>query len=475
MTTDLRRDLGREERAAAALGDEHEFARIEALAHRRLLDRIDHGVHEDAVDAHRGVLDRCAELLREMLVDGGARTILAQLHLAAQEELGPQPAEHDHRIGRGRLRAAAVVCDRARIGTGRARADAEDPAGVDVRDRAAAGADRVDVDHRDHRLIRPDLGVQQVLHAQLAVLREADVGGRPADVERDHVGLTGLPARPDASDDAGDRARHEQVDRLLHGTRGRRDARGRRHQVDARPDLHLAQGRVEAADVVGDLGTDVGVQADGREALVLAVLRNHLARDREERLRELLAHDRRDALLMLGIEEREQQADGDRFDLLLLQPAHLGAHLVVVERDEDVAVLVDALVDCEPVAPPHDGLRLPRQVLPEREVHRLLVPGDVQDVAIAPGRDHPDLCPGVLDHDVRRDRRAVEDLIELGRRDAGHLAELADALDRSDGGIGGRRRRLVDDHPPGLVVDVDEVGEGAADVHSDSTHPLSFW
>ena len=239
-----------------------------------------------------------------------------RLHLAAQEQLGAQPAEHDHGVGRGRLGAAAVVGDRARIGAGRARADAEDPAGIDVGDRAAAGADRVHVDHRDHRLVRPDLRVQQVLHAQLAVLREADVGGGPAHVERDHVGLVGLPARPDAADDSGDRARHEQVDRLLHGALGRGDACGRGHQVDPRADLHLAQGGVEAADVVGDLGADVGVQADGREALVLAVLRDDLARDREERLGELLAHDRRDALLVLGIEEREQQADGDRLDLL---------------------------------------------------------------------------------------------------------------------------------------------------------------
>ena len=34
---------------------------------------------------------------------------------------------------------------------------------------------------------------------------------------------------------------------------------------------------------------------------------------------------------------------------------------------------------------------------------------------------------------------------------------------------------LVDDDLPGLVVDVDEVGEGAADVDSDSPHSISFW
>ncbi len=114
LDADLGCDLGREERPAAALGDEHELARVEALAHRGLLDRVDHRVHEDAVDAHRRVLDRAAELAREVRLDGLPGEILPQAHLAAQEELGAQPAEHDHRVGGGRLGAAAVVRDRAR-------------------------------------------------------------------------------------------------------------------------------------------------------------------------------------------------------------------------------------------------------------------------------------------------------------------------------------------------------------------------
>ena len=336
LDADLGRDLGREERPAAALGDEHELARVEALAHRGLLDRVDHRVHEDAVDAHRGLLDRGAELAREVRVDRLAREILAQAHLAAQEELRAQPAEHDHRVGGGRLGAAAVVGDRARVGARRARPDAEDAARVDVGDRAAAGADRVDVDHRDHRLVRADLRVEQVLHAQLAVLREADVGRGAADVERDHVAarrdcrpVQMPPTTPAIGPDM------SRLTGFSIAPCGRRDAGRRGHQVDARPDVHRAQRGVEAADVARDLGADVGVQADGREALVLAVLRDDLARDREERLGELLAHDRRDALLVLGVQEREQQAHGDGLDLLGLEAAHLRAHLVVVERDED--------------------------------------------------------------------------------------------------------------------------------------------
>ena len=87
-----------------------------------------------------------------------------------------------------------------------------------------------------------------------------------------------------------------------------------------------------------------------------------------------------------------QQADRDGLDAGRLQRAHALAHLVLVERHEHLAVRRGhALLDREPVAALDERPRLPRQLLLEREVERLLVPGDVQDVAEALGRDHPDL------------------------------------------------------------------------------------
>ena len=258
---------------------------------------------------------------------------------AAEERLGQQPAQVDHRVGGRRLRAAAAVGRRTRVGAGRARADAEDAALVDVGDRAAAGADRVDVDHRDHRLVGADLRVEQVLHPQAALLREPDVGRRAADVERDHVVVARLLAGPDAADDACDRAGHEQVHRPRDGAFRRRDAARGRHQVQLRPHLQRLELLLEPADVARDLRPDVGVEADGREALVLPVLRQHLGRDREERLGELLAHDLGHALLVRRVEEREEEADRDRLDAGLLQLADALARPLLVERHEHGAVL----------------------------------------------------------------------------------------------------------------------------------------
>ena len=237
-------------------------------------------------------------------------------------------------------------------------------------------------------------------------------------------------------------------------------------RTDVEPLQLLAQPR----HVAGDLRADVRVQAHGGEALVLAVLRQDFRRDREERLGKLLTNDLGHARLVLRVDEREQEADRDRLDAGVLERTHLGASLLLVERHEHGAVLDDSLGHRQPVAPPHDRVPLPRQILVVREVERLLVPCDVEDVAVALGRDHPHPRAGVLDHDVGGDRRAVEDLFELRRRRLGLLGDLAQALDRSLRRIGRRGRQLVDEDPARLVVDVDEIGERAADVYSEPLH-----
>ena len=76
----------------------------------------------------------------------------------------------------------------------------------------------------------------------------------------------------------------------------------------------LTQRAVEARDVTRDPRADVRVQAGRREPLEFAVEREHLVRDREVRIRELVEHDCLDAALVLGVQVRVEQADGDGLD-----------------------------------------------------------------------------------------------------------------------------------------------------------------
>ena len=133
-------------------------------------------------------------------------------HLAAQQARR-QVAEHDVRVGHGRLRAAAPVGRRARVGARGLRADAERLRQLrHVGDRAAAGADGVDVDGRHldaevaDRRLAPD--------RRLAVLAQRDVGRRAAHVEGQDVVEPRLAGDVERAGDAAGRAGQDPVDRV---------------------------------------------------------------------------------------------------------------------------------------------------------------------------------------------------------------------------------------------------------------------
>ena len=227
----------------------------------------------------------------------------------------------------------------------------------------------------------------------------------------------------------------------------------------------------EPVEVAARLRADEGAHRRGREALELAELREDVGARRHERVGHLLAHDRRRAALVLGVEVREQEADGDRLDALLAELPRGGAHLVLVERHEHLAGRRhDPLGHDLAVAAPDERPRLPRDVLHHRVVQRPLVPADVDDVPEAARRDHPREGALVLEHGVRRHGRAVEDAGHVRRREAGVGAELGEAADHRLLRLGRRGGHLVDVHGARLRVVEHEVRERASDVDADDAH-----
>src|SRR6185436_18665075 len=128
------------------------------------------------------------------------------------------------------------------------------------------------------------------------------------------------------------------------------------------------------------------------------------------------------------------------------------------------------LLHGQPVAPLDERPRLPRQLLLEREVERLLVPGDMDDVPEAVRRDHPGLRAAVREHDVGRDGRPVQEVVDVPEGHARLRAERLYALDDAAGRIVRGRGDLVDGGPALLLVDQDQVVERAADVDADALH-----
>ena len=138
-----------------------------------------------------------------------------ELHLAAEEAVGAEPAEHQIGVGDGRLLAAEAVAGRPRLRAGALRADAQG-AVLDARDRAAAGADLEDVHHGDlHRQRLVVAADQRRAGGQrLALVDHAGLGGGAAHVEGDGVLDAERVAERLGADHAGRRARSPACARI---------------------------------------------------------------------------------------------------------------------------------------------------------------------------------------------------------------------------------------------------------------------
>ena len=467
------RHLGAVQRPGAAEGNQREVARVQPLLHRLGADRVRHVGIDDGEHPLGGLVPVDTERLGET----GDRLVGAfgrQRHLAAEEVVRVEPAEHEVGVGYRRRAAAAAVAGRAGL---RARAlgpHLEGAARVGARDAAAAGADGRDVDHRHQHRVAADPGIARGRLAVAAVDDDADVGAGAADIEGDEAPAAGMLRRPGAAQHAGGRPGHEGDDRHVRHHRRRRDAAVGAHDVEVAGNAGLLQPALEAAHIVAHLGADEGVHRRRGEALELAELRRDAGRRGDEGLGPFLQHDRACALLMRRVEVGEEEADRDRLHPLLAQRTRGLAHALLVQRLQHGAPgRHPPLAHAEPMPPTHQRARLPRDVLHDRVVLRPLVAADMDDVAVAGGGDHAGLGAVVLEHRVGRDRGAVEDVGDrLGRRGAA-LAELGDARRRALGGIVRGRRHLVDRALARLAVGDDEVGEGATDIDADQLHGRS--
>ena len=231
--------------------------------------------------------------------------------------------------------AAAAVGGGAGHGAGAARPDAEGAAMIDVGDRAAAGADRVDVDHRQQQREAGDRGAARVGLGKAAVDDNADVGAGSADVEGDQAcavrssSPTQAPpstpaASPDSSVITGRSATMAGVATPPFEAITRRSA--------LQPGV--AQRTFEAADVAAHLRSDERAQRRGGEPLELAELRRDRRRRRDEHPGQFaFAGSALRAFLVRRIEVGEQEADRDRFDPCSAFEARRGReHAGFVER-----------------------------------------------------------------------------------------------------------------------------------------------
>ena len=386
--------------------------------------------------------------------------VARQRQLAAQLRAVAEVAEQDVGVGDRRLLAALAVGGRAGVGARRARADAQRAARVGPGDRAAAGADGVDVDHRqldrdagDHRLGR---------RARLAAEHGRDVRARPAHVEGQHVLVAARPRDVRGADHAAGRAGEHAAGRLLGGGADvEHAARGLHHQRGRHARLLRARG--EALEVGAELRRQVGVGDGGGEALVLAELRQHLARERDVDVPERLAHRLADAALVVGVQEGEQQADRHRLDLRLAQRLDRLAHAVLVER-LDLAVGPHALADGEAQVARHERLGPALGEVVERGA---VLARELDQVAEALGRHERRAGAAALEQRVGGDRHPVREGRDVGGLDGLEAAHHALRLV-----LGGARHLGGQDVP---AIQRHQISEGSSNIYTnpDQSRPFS--
>src|SRR5439155_1647995 len=325
-------------------------------------------------------------------------------------------------------------------------------------DRAAAGADRVDVDHR-HADGQAVAHLLVGAHGRRAAHDHADVEAGASHVARDHVAMAGGQRREGRRPHPGRGSGHQRVDRVARGHVHRHRAAVALHHEQLVPVALLDQLTRQAAQVAIDDRLHEAVDGRRRPALELAVLRQQLGAHGDVGVGPLGRGHLARAPLVRGVDVGMDEVDDERLDPARLQPGGGAADLVLVERRHHEALGVHPLG--------HLHAQLARDERLEGALEAIgrgpRATAQLEHVAEAARGDEPGPGALALEHGVGGGGGAVDDDRQVGGRPPGRGDGGQDAV-----GLVARRRRHLD-HADGAgrLVEEHEIGEGAADVHAD--------
>ena len=227
---------------------------------------------------------------------------------------------------------------------------------VDLQDHAGAGADRVEMQRRHVEL--EAVHQRLVLDPRLAARDDAHVEGGAAHVRADERVVADQLADIGGAENAADRTGDHRLVQARMVDRGQ-PAEGQQ-RLHAIFEAVFLRDVLDALELLAAARGGVGLDQHAVQPRLLADDRPDLVAgvdvDLGAGLRDLLAADLGDALLMHRIDVREDRHDADRIDLVLDQRLGRGHDLMLVERQDDVAELVDALGDAMGAAARHQRI-----------------------------------------------------------------------------------------------------------------------
>ena len=443
------------QRSGATEGDHREVARVDAALDRYHAHGLGHLGVRDSRDARGRFLERQPELVAEP-ADRALRRLAVELHVARERRAGIEIAEQQVRVGDRRLLAAAAVAGRTGVGPGGMWAHAQGPAGVAPGDAAAAGAHRVDVDHRQRERAAADLAA--AAHLDAAVERDRHVAGRASHVEPDDVARAGQLGHRRGADGAAGRARQHGPGAVA-GGRGRVcDAAAREHDLGHGEPL-VAGPLGEPLEVAAQQGGEGGVDDRGGAALVLAEHAGGLVGGGDVGVGEGLAGQLGHPPLVLWMAEAPEQADRHRLGVELAERL---AQLVLLELAQH-AIRAAALGDGHAQLGGHERRRVAGA---EAVEVRACLTAELLEVDEALGGEQRRRSHLALEQGVGADGHAVDEALDVPGLRAGLGERFAHRV-RDPLGLVLRRGGRLACHRP-LVRQQDGVGEGAAHVHPEN-------
>ncbi len=307
--------------------------------------------------------------------------------------------------------AALAVAGRSRIGTGAMGADRQRPGVGDAGDRAAAGTDRVDVEHREGK--GPIANFTFSGKAIATVLDQADVRRGAADVDANHVLVAGRLTDEARADHPRRRARERRRGGHPLDLLGADHAAIRFHNQQRRRDGRGFQAIFKLRDIARDRGHDIDVEHGRDAALVLAEDPQHVRGNRDKGGRMLRAHDFRRAPFVIRMHETVEITDRHRVHAARLIVPGRCADRRFVEGDQHGPVDGDAFRNFVNAFRQHrpGWLEPGKQVCGARNV----LAADLQHMLEARRGQQSDLGPFAFENEVRGDRRAVKDLRQVRR------------------------------------------------------------
>ena len=342
---------------------------------------------------------------------------------------------------------------RSRPRAGRARSDAQRATGVGPGDRPAAGADGVQVEHRQRDRAPADEASGRLPRG--AVLDHADVARRAAHVEAQRAALAARERRPGGAGGAargpGEHRQGGMVARLLE----RGEAAGGLHHVRRRQ-ARVSRARGDRRQVVGQQRRERRIELGRRGALVLAERAHDLVRERDVHAGQPLSQRRAQRLLVRRVTVGVQQADGHRSRLQ--RADGIGEPGRVRERAQH-AVGPHALGRADPPLRWDERRRM--RGAEAVEVGARLAP-ELDEVLEALGRDEHRARSAALEQRVGRDGRAVREGADVLRSRSRPFQRGADGGEHALGLVLRSGRRLGADQSP--VDCQDGVGERSSDV-----------